>query len=120
MYFFCWGTYLFISINRNSLSIKDITFYLKFVLHSFSSSNLSFTFKVPLEVELLNIYVQIYQLFLLWFMHLLMCLQYCQDFLTKNFYKFLLNSLTHTLNKYLLDASCMPGIVLSTEASSKA
>ena len=55
MYFFCWGTYLFISVNRNSLSIKDITFYLKFVLHSFSSSNLSFTFKVPLEVELLNI-----------------------------------------------------------------
>ena len=25
------------------------------MLHSFSSSNLSFTFKVPLEVELLNI-----------------------------------------------------------------
>ena len=49
------GYLSFISINRNSLSIKDITFYLKFVLHSSPSSNLSFTFKVPLEVELLNI-----------------------------------------------------------------
>ena len=38
-------------------------------------------------------------------------LEYCQDFLTKNFYKFLLNSLTHALHKYLLDVSCMPGIV---------
>lgn len=49
------GYLSFISINRNSLSIKDITFYLKFVLHSSPSSNLSFTFKVPLELELLNI-----------------------------------------------------------------
>ena len=45
-------------------------------------------------------------------------LEYCQDFLTKNFYKFLLNSLTHALHTYWMFPACQA--LLNTEASSKA
>ena len=35
MFLFYWGTHLFILINRNLLSIKDITLYLKVVPYNF-------------------------------------------------------------------------------------